>query len=102
MHWSTARRTDLAAAARAHRPGADRVDHPRSGRARVPVPQAPVVAGPQRPLHTDTGKNTARNMYRRQDWYVWKNNGDKASLRNKRTVIVDVCKWQDGDGTTSC
>jgi hypothetical protein len=53
-------------------------------------------------LHTGKGTNTARDLYWRQDWYVWNNTGDKAILKNKAKVTVDVCKWGAGGGSTAC
>jgi hypothetical protein len=53
-------------------------------------------------LHTGRGANTRRDLYWRQDWYVWDNGGDKAVLKNRHGITVDTCKWGDGDGNTAC
>jgi hypothetical protein len=54
-------------------------------------------------LHTGKGNNTARDLYWRQNWYVWNNTGDKALLKNKGKVTVDVCKWgNNGANSTTC
>lgn len=53
-------------------------------------------------LHTGKGTNTGRDLYWRQDYYVWNNDGDKAVLKNKANDTVDTCKWNDGDGQTAC
>ena len=53
-------------------------------------------------LHTGKGRNTRRNLYWRQGWYVWNNTGDRATLKTRARVRIDVCHWGDGSGYTSC
>ena len=53
-------------------------------------------------VHTGKGANTQRDLYWRQGWYVWNNDGDKATLKNKAGATVDTCTWADGSGVTSC
>jgi hypothetical protein len=53
-------------------------------------------------VHTGKGSNSGKHRYWRQDWYVWNNDGDKATLRNKGGQQVDTCSWGDGSGTTGC
>jgi hypothetical protein len=37
-----------------------------------------------------------------EGWYVWNNDGDRATLRTNSFKLIDRCKWGDGDGTTGC
>ena len=53
-------------------------------------------------LHTGKGRNTRRNLYWQHSWYVWNNTGDRAVLRTRAGVRIDVCRWGDGGGYTSC
>jgi hypothetical protein len=53
-------------------------------------------------IHTGSGRNTATDLYWRQDSYVWNNTGDRAVLRNRAGDRVDTCRWGDGSGTTAC
>ncbi len=53
-------------------------------------------------LHTGPGQNTRRDLYWRQNWYVWNNTGDRAILKTRSGNRVDVCSWNDGDGNTAC
>ena len=53
-------------------------------------------------IHTGSGTNSRRDRYWRQDAYVWNNDGDKATLKNKGGTRMDTCNWGDGDGDTNC
>ena len=53
-------------------------------------------------VHTGHGYNNATNLYWRQSWYIWNNTGDRATIRNAHTNIVDRCSWGAGPGSTSC
>src|SRR5262245_28445426 len=53
-------------------------------------------------IHTGRGSNDANDLYWRQDWYVWNNDGDKAILKNKAGTKADSCSWGDGPGATNC
>ena len=53
-------------------------------------------------IHTGSGRNSRTDRYWGQDFYVWNNDGDKATLRNKNRQRVDTCSWGDGSGTTGC
>lgn len=53
-------------------------------------------------VHTGAGANTGRDLYWREDYYVWNNTGDKAILKNKSGIVIDSCKWGDGSGVTNC
>jgi Lamin Tail Domain len=53
-------------------------------------------------VHTGDGSRNRRHLYWGQGWYVWNNDGDRATLRNRTGRLVDRCSWGDGDGTTGC
>jgi Lamin Tail Domain len=44
-------------------------------------------------VHTGTGRDTATNLYWDRHWYVWNNDGDTATLRNRAGVVVSVRRW---------
>ena len=53
-------------------------------------------------IHTGSGANSRTDRYWRQDFYVWNNDGDKATLRNNSGTRMDTCNGGDGDGNTGC
>ena len=53
-------------------------------------------------VHTGSGRNSRTDRYWKQDWYVWNNDGDKATLKNKSGRRADTCSWGDGPGVTGC
>lgn len=53
-------------------------------------------------VRSGKGDNTRRTKYWGRGWYVWNNNGDKATLRDADGDLVDSCRWDDGDGTQDC
>jgi len=44
-------------------------------------------------IHTGKGSNTAAERYWGQGWYVWNNDHDKATLKNKAGTVVSVRSW---------
>lgn len=53
-------------------------------------------------VHTGRGANDRNDLYWRQDWYVWNNDGDRATLKNASGTVIDRCSWGDGDGDIKC
>lgn len=53
-------------------------------------------------VHTGDGANTRRHLYWDQGWYVWNNDGDRVTLRNRHGRLIDRCSWGDGGGVTGC
>ena len=53
-------------------------------------------------VHTGKGTDTNKDLYWKQDGYVWNNEGDKAILKNKSKTVVDTCKWGSGGSSTTC
>jgi hypothetical protein len=60
--------------------------------------------GPGHSFTVHTGKETDYRHQRvlGEDWYVWNNSGDTATLQNRTRAVVDSCSWGNGDGTTTC
>lgn len=59
-------------------------------------------AGKTVTVHTGRGANTKRDLYWRQDNYVWNNTGDKATLKAAGGTVIDTCRWGDGPGAINC
>jgi hypothetical protein len=55
-----------------------------------------IGAGKSVRVHTGVGNDTKKDVYWDEDYYVWNNTGDKAILRQGKSV-VDTCKWKDAD-----
>lgn len=53
-------------------------------------------------IHTGKGTNTAAHRYWGKGWYVWNNDGDKATLKNRAGSVIDRCSWSGGGTSTSC
>jgi len=53
-------------------------------------------------VHTGKGRDHGLQRYWDQGFYVWNNDGDVATLRNRSGRTIDRCSWDDGDGTTRC
>jgi Lamin Tail Domain len=53
-------------------------------------------------VHTGSGSGNRRHLYWGQGWYVWNNDGDRATLRNRSGRLIDRCSWDDGGGVTRC
>lgn len=46
-------------------------------------------------IHTGSGTNTHANRYWGHGWYIWNNNGDKATLKNENGVVKSRCSYSD-------
>jgi hypothetical protein len=44
-------------------------------------------------VHTGKGKNTAKNLYWKQHWYIWNNTTDTARLYNSKGKRLDTCTF---------
>lgn len=53
-------------------------------------------------VHTGSGGNTGGHRYWDSDWYVWNNDGDRATLKNGSGSVIDRCSWSGGSTATSC
>ncbi len=50
-------------------------------------------AGKSVVVHTGKGSNNAGNRYWGRTWYVWNNDGDKATLKNSSGTTVSTRSW---------
>ena len=46
-------------------------------------------------IHTGKGKRSQTDRYWGLSWYVWNNNGDKATLRDNHGNEIDHCAYRD-------
>jgi Lamin Tail Domain len=46
-------------------------------------------------IHTGKGSNTQTNRYWGHSWYIWNNNGDRATLKNANGTVIDRCAYSD-------
>jgi len=53
-------------------------------------------------LHTGHGSNTRTDVYWRQSWYIWNNDGDKAILKTPSGTTVDTCRWSGAGSIAFC
>ena len=53
-------------------------------------------------VHTGKGRDRGLQQYWGQGFYVWNNDGDKATLRSRGGRVIDTCSWGDGGGRTGC
>lgn len=49
-------------------------------------------------VHTGDGSNSRRHLYWGQGWYVWNNDGDRATIRNRNGNLIDRCTWNGDEG----
>jgi hypothetical protein len=59
-------------------------------------------AGRSVTLHTGNGSSTGTNRYWESGWYIWNNDGDKASLKNKAGRVKDTCSYSGAGSSVSC
>jgi Lamin Tail Domain len=53
-------------------------------------------------VHTGSGSNTAWHRYWNSDQYIWDNDGDRATLKNRRGRIIDRCSYSGADRAVNC
>jgi hypothetical protein len=46
-------------------------------------------------IHTGRGASTQVNLYWKHSWYIWNNNGDKATLENAARTVMSACSYSD-------
>lgn len=69
---------------------------------RYTFPKTTLKPGRTVTVHTGKGSDKPRQRYWDQGYYVWNNDGDKATLRTDDGRQIDACSWNDGDGNTNC
>jgi hypothetical protein len=47
-------------------------------------------------IHTGKGTNDGNDLYWRSGSYVWNNDADRATLRDRAGRIIDRCRYDDG------
>ena len=53
-------------------------------------------------IHTGRGTNTQTDRYWGRRAYVWNNDGDRATLRNRAGTVIDRCSYSGGDTSVLC
>lgn len=53
-------------------------------------------------VHTGDGSNTQQHRYWGQEWYVWNNDGDTATLKRPNGTKVDQCSYSGSGSSVSC
>ena len=53
-------------------------------------------------LHTGNGSNTAAHRYWRNGWYIWNNDGDRATLKNAGGTTIDSCSYSGAGDYVNC
>jgi Lamin Tail Domain len=46
-------------------------------------------------IHTGKGSSTRANRYWGHSWYIWNNNGDRATLKNASGTVIVRCSYSD-------
>ncbi len=46
-------------------------------------------------IHTGQGTNTQTNRYWGHHWYIWNNDGDRATLKNASGIVKSRCSYSD-------
>jgi len=44
-------------------------------------------------VHTGSGRNTRTDRYWGSGWYIWNNDHDRATLKNRRGIVVSRASW---------
>jgi len=52
-------------------------------------------------IHTGTGKRSQTDRYWGLSWYVWNNDGDKATLKDNHGNEIDHCAYSDPSESNS-
>lgn len=47
-------------------------------------------------IHTGKGVNDGNDLYWRSGWYIWNNDADRATLKNRAGDVKDRCAYDDG------
>ena len=53
-------------------------------------------------IHTGRGTNTQTDRYWGRRAYVWNNDGDRATLKNRNGTVIDRCSYSGGDTSVIC
>jgi hypothetical protein len=61
-----------------------------------------LAAGSKVTVHTGSGANTLHQLYWRQGWYIWNNDGDTARLRRSNGTLADTCSYSGAGSYVFC
>lgn len=53
-------------------------------------------------VHTGSGSNTGRHKHWGLDYYVWNNDGDRATLKNRSGTVIDRCSYTGTSDAVNC
>ncbi|MEW6223210.1 MAG: lamin tail domain-containing protein [Chloroflexota bacterium] len=59
-------------------------------------------AGASVRLHTGKGTNTAGHRYWASRYYIWNNNGDRATVKNAAGTVIDRCSFSGAGSAVYC
>ena len=76
--------------------------HPRQRRSCLPLRAVHASRRLDGTVHTGSGSNTARHRYWRSDAYIWNNDGDRATLRNRAGRRVDRRLYRGTGSAVNC
>jgi hypothetical protein len=48
-------------------------------------------------IHTGSGSDSVRNLFQDRGWYVWNNDGDRATLEDAAGTVRSRCSYSDPD-----
>jgi P pilus assembly chaperone PapD len=47
-------------------------------------------------IHTGNGADDGNDLFWDNGWYIWNNDADRATLKNRNRDVVDRCRYDDG------
>jgi opacity protein-like surface antigen len=53
-------------------------------------------------VHTGGGRDGGRHLYQNTDNWIWNNDGDTATLRDRRGRNVDTCRYSGSGASVAC
>ena len=59
-------------------------------------------AGTSVTVRTGHGRDTTATRYWDQNWYIWNNDGDTATLRTNHGTTIDSCSWKTVSSSKAC
>jgi P pilus assembly chaperone PapD len=65
-------------------------------------PRLRLEAGQTVTVHTGTGDDTKRHLYWNLTIYAWANDGDAATLYDRRMRVADTCSYAGGGTSATC
>jgi hypothetical protein len=53
-------------------------------------------------VHTGRGRDTRRDLFMDLDFYVWNNDGDRATLKRRGGRVADRCSYSGSGSSVNC